>query len=367
MAEKGVDSDITKAHTIPSRFYHHRETHDRVLKAFSSSWLFAAHQHEMVENNILPLPQMTDLGEAMVLTKNGADDGIRCLSNVCTHRGMLVAQNPCNAKVLQCPYHGRTFSLDGGFRNMPEFAGVVDFPSPSDDLKEYDVVGWKGLLFTRFSNSSPESASDFTPIRDELEHRLGWLEIDKFRYDSSHDRDYTIAANWALYVDNYLEGFHIPHVHPDLNQSLDYDSYRTETFPGGVVQIGIARPGEACFNLPESSPDHGQRIGAYYYWLFPNTMLNFYPWGLSVNVVIPSDVEVTRILYRGYVGSLEDLGDGAGGGLDKVEAEDQAIVEAVQKGIKSSAYRRGRYSPSRETGVHHFHRMLVEFDHSEDH
>jgi choline monooxygenase len=131
-----------------------------------------------------------------------------------------------------------------------------------------------------------------------------------------------------------------------------------------VVQIGIARPGEACFNLPESSPDHGQRIGAYYYWLFPNTMLNFYPWGLSVNIVIPSNVEVTRILYRGYVGSLEDFGDGAGGGLDKVEAEDQAIVEAVQKGIKSSAYRRGRYSPSRETGVHHFHRMLVEFDHS---
>jgi choline monooxygenase len=228
---------------------------------------------------------------------------------------------------------------------------------------EYDIDGWNGLLFTIFDNPSAESSSNFARIREELELRLGWLEVEKFRYDPSRDRDYSIAANWALYVDNYLEGLHIPHVHPDLNQTLDYDLYRTETFPGGVVQVGIAKPGEACFDLPESSPDHGQLIGAYYFWIFPNTMLNFYPWGLSVNIVIPSDIEETRILYRGYVSSVDDLGKGAGGDLDKVEAEDQSIVEAVQKGIKSSAYQRGRYSPSRETGVHHFHRMLVEFDH----
>ena len=363
MADIEVDSDITRAKAIPSRFYHHRETHNRMMKAFSSSWLFAAHQHEMEKHNILPLPQMTELGEAMILTKSDAEGGIHCRSNVCTHRGMLVAQQPCHVKTLQCPYHGRTFSLDGKFRSMPEFAGVTDFPSPRDDLMEYDIDVWNGLLFTIFDNSSAESSSDFARIRDELEIRLGWLEVEKFRYDPSRDRDYSIAANWALYVDNYLEGLHIPHVHPDLNQTLDYDLYRTETFPGGVVQVGIAKPGEACFDLPESSPDHGQLIGAYYFWIFPNTMLNFYPWGLSVNIVIPSDVEETRILYRGYVGSVDDLGKGAGGDLDKVEAEDQSIVEAVQKGIKSSAFQRGRYSPNREVGVHHFHRMLIEFDH----
>jgi len=100
-------------------------------------------------------------------------------------------------------------------------------------------------------------------------------------------------------------------------------------------------------------------VAAYYYWLYPGIILNFYPWGLSVNLVIPLSVSRTRIIYHGFVGDKSLLGKGAGGDLDKVEAEDQGIVEATQRGVGSGAYDRGRYSPTRETGVHHFHRMLT--------
>ena len=113
---------------------------------------------------------------------------------------------------------------------------------------------------------------------------------------SGRDREWEIAANWALYVDNYLEGFHIPFVHGDLNATLDHDRYRTELFDGGVLQMGIAREGEPRFDLPEESPDHGQRIAAFYWWLFPGLMLNFYPWGLSVNLVSPEAVDSTRVV-----------------------------------------------------------------------
>ena len=163
-----------------------------------------------------------------------------------------------------------------------------------------------------------------------------------------------------MYVDNYLEGFHIPFVHGDLHQVLDYDAYRTELFDGGVLQIGIANDGESSFDLPEGHPDFGQKIAAYYYWLFPGLMLNFYPWGLSVNLVIPEAVDRTRIVYHGFVGDSSMLGKGAGGDLDKVEAEDQFVVEGCQKGVSSLAYDRGRYSPTKETGVHHFHRILTD-------
>ena len=91
-------------------------------------------------------------------------------------------------------------------------------------------------------------------------------------------------------------------------------------------------------------------------------MLNFYPWGLSVNLVIPLSVNRTKIIYHGYVGDPLMLGRGAGSNLDKVEAEDQEIVEATQSGVKSESYDRGRYSPTMETGIHHFHRILTRND-----
>ena len=140
---------------------------------------------------------------------------------------------------------------------------------------------------------------------------------------------------------------------------LDNDEYRTELFEGGVLQIGIAKEGEPHFEPPKNSFEHGEKVAAYYYWFYPGLMLNFYPWGLSVNQVIPLSVDKTRIVYHGYVGNPEMLGKGAGGDLDKVEIEDQEIVEATQRGVLSKSYERGRYSPKMETGVHHFHRILT--------
>ena len=191
-----------------------------------------------------------------------------------------------------------------------------------------------------------------------LEQRLGFLGLEAFVLDAARNRDHMIDANWMLYVDNYLEGFHIPYVHPELNQALDYGAYTTETFDGGVLQIGKAMEGDVKFELPEGHLDAGQDIAAYYLWLFPNMMFNFYPWGLSLNIVVPVSPTQTRVLYRGYVANAELASQGAGALLDTVEDQDQWVIELVQRGMASSAYDRGRYSPTREQGVHHFQRML---------
>ena len=345
-----INSDICKAHTLPSRYYTEESLFSDILSRLSNSFHFAAHVSQLNENSIIPLPQLENiLGEALILTK---DEQIRCLSNVCTHRGMLIATKPCDLKSLKCRYHGRTFGLDGCMRNMPEFTDVENFPTDSDNLREFNIKKWNGIIFLG-------GEQFYDAVINEMQNRIGWMNIESFEYDESRHRSYDINANWALYVDNYLEGFHIPFVHGDLHGVLDYDSYSTELFEGGVLQIGIANEGEACFDLPESSPDFGKKIAAYYYWIYPGLMLNFYPWGLSVNVVSPISVDRTRIVYHGFVGEKSMLGKGAGGDLDKVEAEDQEIVEATQRGVSSKSYERGRYSPSKEKGVHHFHRILT--------
>ena len=343
-----IDPDIRKAETLPSRFYTDTSTFDSVTSSFEQNWHFAAHRSQLSAAQ----PIINPLKEPMLLTK--VDEEVHCISNVCTHRGMLVCTEPSGAKRLQCPYHGRVFDLDGQFRSMPEFETVENFPTADDHLQSFPLAEWKGLLFNTIS------ANDFESFIGEVEARVGWLPIDAFTHDSTRHREYTIDSNWALYVDNYLEGFHIPFVHGDLHDALDYDAYSTELFDGGVLQIGIANDDEPCFDLPEGHPDFGQNIAAYYFWLHPGLMLNFYPWGLSVNLVIPESVDKTRIVYHGFVGDDSMLGKGAGGDLDKVEAEDQFIVEGCQKGVSSVAYERGRYSPTKEAGVHHFHRILTQ-------
>ncbi|HXH61944.1 MAG TPA: SRPBCC family protein, partial [Fimbriimonadaceae bacterium] len=159
--------------------------------------------------------------------------------------------------------------------------------------------------------------------------------------------------------DNYLEGFHIPYIHADLNAALDYGDYRTILLKHGNLQLGVGADGEDCFDLPEGHPFKKENVAAFYFWLFPNLMLNFYPWGLSVNVVRPLGPALTKVTFIPFVWRAERRQSGAGGALDRVEREDEAIVELVQKGLRSRFYDRGRFSPKRESGVHQFHQMIA--------
>ena len=352
-----VDPDISTAHTLDKAFYTSPAHFEAAKeKLFAPSWQFIGHAG-LVEatESAVPVTLLEHfLDEPLVLVKDKAGT-IRCLSNVCTHRGNLLVTAPCHADKLRCNYHGRQFHLDGRFAHMPEFKEVKDFPSPSDDLRNMPLHTWGKLLFTSLDPSADPRAT-FA----DMEARLHWLPMHQPAFRPDLSRDYEVKANWALYTENFLEGFHIPFVHPTLNKMLDFGDYVTELFPRSVLQIGIARKGEACFDIPEGSPDRGRKIAAYYWWIFPNTMFNFYPWGLSINVVRPLCVDRTMVSFLSYVYDASKLGTGAGGALDEVEKEDEEVVESVQRGIRSRAYAHGRYSVTREQGTHHFHRIIAE-------
>lgn len=295
------------------------------------------------------------LDEPLVLTVD--DNGeLHCLSNVCTHRGALLVEGEGHVKGLRCRYHGRRFCLDGKFGSMPEFEGVSHFPTESDNLPRLPLERWGPLLF-----SSLDPAFAFAELVRPMERRVKFLPLDQARFDPVTSRDYLVEANWALYCDNYLEEFHVPYVHSTSLAELDYGEYRTELFELGTLQVGITKSAADAFALPDDHPDCGANVAAFYFWLFPNLMLNFYPWGLSLNLVRPLGPTRTRLSFLSYVWDEQRRSSGVGSDLHRVEIEDEEVVESVQSGVRSRLYDRGRYSPRRETGTHHFHRLLARF------
>lgn len=353
-----VHPDIRKAETLPGAFYRSATVFEALKeKVFAQTWHwvgdtslvpFAQHAHPFVL-----LPQF--LEEPLVLTRDAREE-LHCLSNVCTHRGFKVVQHPGKQRRLLCQYHGRRFTIDGQLEFMPEFQDAEDFPRPCDHLADFPLRQWGPFIFTAL-----RPAFDFSSVIARMEERIGFLPLDQFKYDASRSKDYLVHAHWALYCDNYLEGFHIPFVHQGLNEVLDYGNYATETYTYCNLQIGYSDAAVDVFDLPEGHPDHGKNVAGYYYWVFPNMMFNFYPWGLSVNIVQPLAIDRTRVSFLTYVYDPEKLDKGAGAALDKVEREDEFVVEGVHQGLQSRFYQSGRFSPTREQGVHHFHRLLADF------
>lgn len=358
MSRFHIDPNIARARTIATEVYTSAAIYEEAKeKIFAPSWQFVGDTDRVLEPGcVWPFMLLNQyLSEPLLLSrdKNGA---LHCMSNVCTHRGNLLAYEPCKSSQLRCRYHGRVFGLDGKFQFMPEFSAVENFPTEADNLKQLPLFQWGKLLFTTLNPTFP--AEKFL---GEMMQRVGWLPMDTLAFRPDLSQDFTVNANWALYCENYLEGFHIPFVHESLSAVLDWSSYSTELFPYANLQLGIAKKGDICFDLPIDSPDYGKAVAAYYFWVFPNMMFNFYPWGLSLNIVEPQTVGICKVRFQVYVFDESKLNTGAGSGLEQVEHEDEEVVENVQRGIRSRFYEHGRYAPEREQGTHHFHRLLAEF------
>ncbi len=354
-------NDIRNAYTLSADFYRNEKLFELVREnIFARSWQFMTDSSRLkAPGHAVPITILDGfLSEPILLARDSVDQ-LHCLSNVCTHRGNLLTEGECHVGTLRCRYHGRRFNLDGTMHSAPGFEGATNFPAASDNLPKVPLEQWKTMLFANACAS--DQLFPFKELVADMDERLGWLPLEKFLFDSTGAREYLVKANWALYCENYLEGMHIPYVHPDLATALDIKDYRSEVYKYANLQIGIASGAQECFHLPPSSPDFGDRIGGYYYWLFPNMMFNFYPWGLSINVVQPLGQELTKVVFLPYVWDESKRALGAGAALDRVEREDEEIVERVQQGVKSRFYKRGRYAPRWEKGVKHFHELLKQY------
>ena len=333
-----TEEDIKSAKTLSSEFYLKDEFFEKSKEAiFARSWQLIDPDSE--GKKLTPKTLLDGFIDEPILLICNKNDKRRCVSNVCTHRGKILVDEASDADGIRCCYHGRCFSTEGKFISMPEFDETENFPTKADDLREIPVNTWQDFVFVSLNPMMP-----FQDLIGEMTNQTVDFEFSALEFVSR--KDYEVEAHWALYCENYLEGLHIPYVHKSLNREIDYRSYATELFRYSNLQTGF---------------DERGMVVARYYFLFPNMMFNFYPWGLSVNTVKPVTKDFTRISYFTFVSDESKLDSGAGADLETVELEDQAVVESVQKGIRSRFYDSGRYSPARELGTHHFHRLICEF------
>ncbi|MGH7584373.1 MAG: SRPBCC family protein, partial [Gemmatimonadales bacterium] len=294
--------------------------------------------------------------EAIVVVRDG--DTLRGFHNICLHRAGPVAEGCGTRQTLQCRYHGWTYRLNGSLLRTPEMDGAEGFDPAAMHLMPIQVATWGPLVLANLDLKAPP-----------LSHFIAEIDVAAQRFDIATMRyvgrkSWAIACNWKVYVDNYLEGYHIPVVHPTLHKELDYDQYRVELHRYFSLQhapIRGGRDGERRYQV-----DAGQ-AEASYYWIFPNLMLNIYLGQMQTNLVVPRGPDRCEVIFDWYahhdpaVIAADPAWTRMMAFSDEIQQEDIDICERVQKNLRSRSYDRGRYSPKRENGVHHFHSLLHEF------
>jgi choline monooxygenase len=299
------------------------------------------------------------IGEPVVIVRD-KQGTLRAFSNVCRHRAGPIAQGSGCKNVLRCGYHGWTYTLDGRLIGTPDVEGVEFFDRSAMGMVALRLETWEQLIFVNFD----QSAEPLSAYLGKIPEQARGFQFEGLQ--SVERRDYVIDCNWKVYVDNYLEGYHIPIAHPGLMREIDYARYRTDTYRYYSQQFAPIRGMEPADSARRFySPGAGLQE-ALYFWIFPNLMLNIYPDNLSTNLIVPVSHDKTLTIFDWFFHDVDsekvrERIQRAVAFSDEVQQEDIELCRQVQRGLKSSTYDRGRYSVKRENGVHHFHMLLSEF------
>jgi choline monooxygenase len=336
---------IEQAETIPSSWYTHPAYHEIDRQAvFSRTWQAISH-----------VSQVQSIGDcaAAVVADNplfvvrGKDQKLRAFYNVCRHRGGPIVTEDGNCNMLKCHYHGWTYQLDGSLRGVPMWNQVELFDRSDYGLVPVTLDQWADIVWIRLEDGVIDLPALVDGIARHGSSLLAGLKF--FRRVV-----YGVKCNWKVYADNYLEGYHVPHVHPELCDLLDMQDYRTETAAYHSLQYSP---------LQNAGAYGGGGSEAFYYFIWPNFMLNIIPGRLQTNRVVPVAHDHCQVIFDYFYDDIVSA-DAQRGAMDdinashKIQLEDIGICEHVQRGLQSRAYDRGRFSVECEQAVYHFQSLL---------
>ena len=353
-----ADAPLERASTIPAPWY----TDPRVLElelgtVFRRSWLYAGRIDQLRASGDYVASELP--GGEPVLVVRGQDQQLRGFFNVCRHHAAAVVTDAQgSARQFRCPYHGWTYALDGELKGTPDFTGVCDFDRSANGLVPVDCAVAAAWVFVkplvRATHASPLQEFLGVDLLRQLDAlglgRLQWMER----------RSYTLGCNWKVFVDNYLDGgYHVPHLHKGLDSVLEYSEY---TITNGERYCLQSSP-MVSDGSDERMKAVRQGERAYYYWIYPNFMINCYGQAMDTNLVIPRGVDRTEVIFDFYFADISQSARAANlesiAVSEQIQQEDVGICESVQRGLKSRAYGAGRLSVRREAGEHLFHRLLA--------
>jgi choline monooxygenase len=347
------NAPLAEASTPPSSWY----VDPRILElehrsVFARAWQMAGRAAQVRE----PGQYFTgELAGDPILVVRGSDVVLRGFFNVCRHHAAVVmTKSEGKIETLRCPYHGWTYNLDGSLVVTPEFAGVRSFDRSANGLIPVQTALWEGLVFLKLSS---EGSSLEESLGADLTRQIRQLSLDNLHW--AERRIYTLNCNWKVFVDNYLDGgYHVPHLHRGLSSVLDPGKYTIETGERFCLQSSPISTEKA--EAQTAAVRRGNR--ALYYWIYPNLMINWYEGVMDTNFVRPLAVDRTEVVFDFYFADISESARERNlasiAVSERIQAEDLAICESVQRGLASRAYTTGRLSVRREAGEHLFHKLL---------
>jgi choline monooxygenase len=342
---------LEEAFTIPGSWYTDPRVADLEKRAvFGNTWQALGRADQVAEPGQYITGEIA--GEPIVVVR-GHDGVLRGFFNVCRHHAAAV-MTECAGKAdrLRCPYHGWTYGLDGRLKSVTELGGVRRFELADNGLVPLSVATWEKLVFVHLDAKAPPLESFLGKrFMDEVSAlRLGPLQF-------LERRSWILNCNWKVFVDNYLDGgYHVPFLHRGLNSVLSFQEYTIDCYDRVCLQASPidGSAGEAM----TASVRKGQ---AFYYWLYPNLMLNWYEGYLDTNLVVPRGIDKVEVIFDFYFADQPEAEKRKSMDVsERIQDEDHAICESVQRGLSSRAYGAGRLSARREGGENLFHKLLAE-------
>jgi carnitine monooxygenase subunit len=355
------DPDPARSYTLPARHYVDPQIYAWEQDAiFARSWCYAGHLGALAKPGSYITCRVADEN---IIVIRGKDGVLRGFYNVCQHRAHELLKGSGKAKFITCPYHAWTYHADGRLRTARGSEALPDFDKEKFCLKPVKVETLASFVFVNLDPDAPSLAGQSGALESEI--RAYCPEIEGLVL--ARTLTYDIAGNWKNSVDNFLECYHCHVAHSDFCDLVDMSSYRSICHGIYSSHCGKASRVESrAYHY--SGEARARQFGSW--WLWPNLSIEVFPGAPNVNIFhhVPMGPERTRHVFEFYMESPVPTAEqeDAMRYIDQVlQVEDIALVESVQRGLRSRGYDQGRFivdaarTDMSEHAVHHFHALVV--------
>ena len=362
----GTRQSLECAETLPPWCYTSPEFFAiETERLFSRVWNFLGHADRIAAPGDY---FTTTVAGTSLLVVRGLDQTIRAFQNTCRHRGTLIAQGEGNAEIFACPYHSWTYDLAGRLRHAPHMDETT-FDKSSNGLKPVRLESWAGFMFVNLDAAAPD-----------LQTWLGDLPavLAPYRFDDmfcARRRDYEVACNWKIYVENSKDAEHVGTVHRDSINRVSPSARIARTVlaaNGQYVNTFMQNAGSASLLAgdrgfpPIPTLTGALAQGTHAPLIYPGTYLGCTidsAWYLNIVPLAANRIRLeTAGLFPRAVKTRPDFAEIAANYYrrwDTTAMEDNRICERQQAGLESRLATAGRLS-TREALVHQIDNWILD-------
>jgi choline monooxygenase len=327
---------------LDSRFYVDPTIFERERKElFARTWQLLGPASDVRERGSYAAVEIAGM---KVFAVRGRDDQLRGFKNVCRHRGArLVPEGAGRCSTIRCPYHQWVFDDKGTLLAAPWFGEDADFRKDDWPLEPIHLAEWRGLLF---ASIDPQES-----LEDQLGELAGELADEPIEtYRATRSERVNFDSNWKVYTDNFVEGYHIPGVHPGFFAAISFEDFKTTAHRGYVRMT--------------APPRDGLFYRGKWLWMWPNWTLSLFEGGMNTSRINPISADRTEQIYHFY---FADASEATAAAREDTIARNLAVVREdyevcadTHKNYAVGAYNTGPLSPRHEQGVAYFQSRVKE-------